>query len=197
LEEIKRKELLKKKENQVKAEIIMEKKPTIQTTNIKSITIGENTFKSICIENPTTKTISISKPNIEPIIITKPNGIIISKDADEAQRNSIPTEMNIQTPTENILTLQVKEPGKQNNHFETFQENSMSQKQFTKTTIFTEGFIPNPENPKQFNKWEFIQLRKESHDGYEEIEAKEVNYDKEVPKEMSMKLRKEKFINNQ
>jgi hypothetical protein len=50
--------------------------------------------------------------------------------------------------------------------------------------MFKEGFIPNPDNLKQFNKWQFLHLRKESYEVYEGIEAKEVNYDKEVLEEM-------------
>jgi hypothetical protein len=51
----------------------------------------------------------------------------------------------------------------------------MSQEQFTKETTFIDNNAPNPNNQKQFERWQTLQLRKESHEGYEEIEAKEIN----------------------
>jgi transketolase len=49
----------------------------------------------------------------------------------------------------------------------------MSQEEFTKETTFVNTSKPNPDNPKQFKRWHELQLRKECHEGYEEIEAKE------------------------
>jgi hypothetical protein len=141
-----------KKENQ-EIKIMIEKKPTIIQMNTKPMTIEKISFKSINIEKLTMKTKTISKFKVEPIIIIKPNGITISKVADEALRNTIPTEINISTTVNRIFTEQIneapiKEPDKQDIYFEIFQENTNSQEQSTKEATFIEGFIPNPDKPK-------------------------------------------------
>jgi hypothetical protein len=69
-------------------------------------------------------------------------------------------------------------------HYKVFQENSISQEEFTKETTFVNTSKPNPDNPKQFKRWQELQLRKESHEGYEEIEAKEVEEKREIPEEI-------------
>jgi hypothetical protein len=54
-------------------------------------------------------------------------------------------------------------------------------------------YAPNPNNPKQFERWQTIQLRKESHEGYEEIEAKEINEEREIPEETMKAIEENKI----
>jgi hypothetical protein len=69
---------------------------------------------------------------------------------------------------------------RRNNHFKIFQEKTISQEQFTKETTFTDTFAPNPDNSKQFERWQTIQLRKDWQEGYEEIKTKEYIEEKEI-----------------
>jgi hypothetical protein len=101
------------------------------------------------LTKPTKKAIIISKSKIEPITITKPNGIIISKEADEAHRNEIPTEMNIQIPVNKTNIVQInetpiKEPEKQDIYFKYFKKNLYPRNNSRKKQHLQKVLFPTP-----------------------------------------------------
>jgi hypothetical protein len=83
--------------------------------------------------------------------------------------------------------ISIKDPEKPSFHYIIFQKNSIFQEQFMKETSFSRSFVPNSGESFHFNKWQIRQLRKESHEGYEEIDAKYENYDKEVSEKLRRK----------
>jgi hypothetical protein len=180
----------------------------VEKTAAKPIIISKSKSDPIIIVKP--KEVSISKVETQPIIITKkeetikiqPIEVIINNDPitddkekevpkeDEVQQINIIKEEPIETKYANIVQ-QTEEI--EVTHFKVFQEKTISQEQFTKETTFTDTYAPNPDNPKQFEKWQTIQLRKESHEGYEEIEAKEISEEKENPEETMKAIEENKI----
>jgi hypothetical protein len=105
----------------------------------------------------------------EEITLVENNTPEISKTDDETQSiNTFKEEKSIGIQYTNT----VQQANEEITHFKFFQEKAMLQEQFTKETTFIENNALNPNNPKQFERWQTLQLRKESHKGYEEIEAK-------------------------
>jgi hypothetical protein len=156
--------------------------------------IIKNEVKPIKVEKTVAKPISISKPKSEPIVIVKPKEITISKvetqpiiiskkqepieittnnnpvTNDKATNVSKETEkqkadITIEVPTETKYTNIVQQT-EEITHFKVFQEEAISQEQFTKETTFSDNYAPNLDNPKQFNICQTVQLRKEMEDAY-------------------------------
>jgi hypothetical protein len=102
----------------------------------------------------------IPEPIPEPIPKSIPETIISQKE------ETIPTVevINIEKKTEFI---QIEEKPIETNtvqeisHYKVFQENSISQEEFTKEATFVNSNKPDPNNPKQFKRWYELQLRKE------------------------------------
>jgi hypothetical protein len=166
---------------------------TIEKVEVKKPihSIIKNEVKPIRVERTVNKPIIISKPKCDPIIMIKPKEITISKEADEAQRVDISKEENrIETQYTNIVQ-QIEKV--ETTHYKIFQEKAISQEQFTKETTFTDNKASNSDNPKQFERWQTLQLRKESHEGYEEIEAKEIIEEREIPEEMLKAIEENKI----
>jgi hypothetical protein len=181
--EEKEKKKQKEKEKQMKMVKKGEEEKTAEKIEIKKPNhiIIKNETKPIKVEKVTGKPIIITRPMNDPIIIVKPKEIAISKEADEAQRIDISRK---EKPIETQYTNTVQQTNEiEITHFKIFQEKAISQEQFTKKTTFIKNDAPNPDNPKQFERRQTLQLRKESQE-YEEIEAKEVNDERKIPEEV-------------
>jgi hypothetical protein len=176
-----------------------EKKPTEKIEVKKPIpSIVKNEIKPIKVERTVAKPIVIAKPKSNSIIIIKPkemqtvnnsetnnDPITFNKETNTSKETKIQQiDISIEKPIETQYTNIVQQAGETEiTYFKVFQEKAIQQEQFTKETTFADNYAPNPDNPKQFKRWQTIQLRKESHEGYEEIEAKEINERREISEE--------------
>jgi hypothetical protein len=177
--------------------------------NKTTTSIVKNVIKPIKVEKTVAKPIIISNPKSDPIIIVKPKEVSILKIETQPIIISKKEEPIIIQTSENIINNNLIIDDKENKlqqlkafketekdclyifqrteeaeitHFKVFREKTISQEQFTKETTFTDTYSPNPNNPKQFEKWQSIQLRKETHE-YEEIEANEIDEENDIPEE--------------
>jgi hypothetical protein len=115
-------------------------------------------------EKPIVQKPNVKEKQLEPIIIQKaPTAVIIIEKKTEFKFEEKPIETNAVIETEDYKVFQ-----------------TMSQEEFNKEATFINTSKPNPDNPKQFNRWHELQKRKDCHEGPEEIEAKEIEENRDT-----------------
>jgi hypothetical protein len=178
-------------EKSIPKPIIIQKKETIQVINLEkkseAIQIEEKPINNLVIQKevipkpnkPIPK--STPEPNPEPVPEPIPQVNIQKEESAPIEVINIEKKTEfIQFEEKPIETNAVQEMS----HYKIFQQNSISQEEFIKEATFINTSKPNPNNPKQFNRWHELQLRKDCHEGYEEIDAKIIEENRKISEEI-------------